>query len=56
MKTLGFGTLPVRLAYANDLFSLNFPDEFEGPEALRIRTFGKQIGQLNAPITEGDRL
>lgn len=41
------------LAYADDLFSLNFPSVFRGTEQLNVRTFINRIGQIPSPVCEG---
>ncbi|PLW77318.1 LysR family transcriptional regulator [Cohaesibacter celericrescens] len=53
LDELGFVAHPDGFAYAHDLFSLNFPDHFEGSDTLRIRTFVNQISQIPAPVAHG---
>ena len=53
LQGLGFVAHPDGLAYADELFSLNFPDTFKGPDHLRIRTFVNQISQIPSPVANG---
>ncbi|MCY0096438.1 LysR family transcriptional regulator [Hoeflea ulvae] len=49
----GFIAHPDGFAYADDLFALNFPDEFRGADRLRVRAFVNQISQIPAPVAHG---
>ncbi|TCS50806.1 DNA-binding transcriptional LysR family regulator [Primorskyibacter sedentarius] len=49
----GFVAHPDGFAYADDLFSLNFPEAFAGADRMKVRTFVNQIGQIPAPVAEG---
>ena len=53
LNDLGFVAHPDGFAYADELFSLNFPDSFTGSEQLRVRTFVNQISQIPAPVARG---
>ena len=53
LDELGLVAHPDGFAYADDLFTLNFPKTFEGSDKLRIRTFVNQIGQIPAPVAQG---
>lgn len=53
LNALGFVAHPDGSAYADDLFSLNFPDTYKGADRLRIRTFVNQIGQIPLPVAHG---
>tara|TARA_R110002124_G_scaffold55076_1_gene155948 strand:+ start:737 stop:1636 length:900 start_codon:yes stop_codon:yes gene_type:complete len=53
LEELGFIAHPDGFAYADELFSLNFPDAFEGSDKLRIRTFVNQISQIPSPVAHG---
>ena len=53
LEDLGFIAHPDGFAYADELFSLNFPDAFEGSDKLRIRTFVNQISQIPSPVAHG---
>jgi len=53
LEQRGFIAHPDGFAYADDLFSLNFPDQFEGADRLNLRSFVNQIGQIPAPVAEG---
>ncbi|MDN5567973.1 MAG: LysR family transcriptional regulator [Paracoccus sp. (in: a-proteobacteria)] len=53
LQTAGFVAHPDGFAYADDLFALNFPDQFTGAEGLRIRAFVNQIGQIPTPVARG---
>lgn len=53
LEGLGFVAHPDGFAYADDLFTLNFPDEFRGSDSLRVRTFVNQISQIPAPVAKG---
>jgi DNA-binding transcriptional LysR family regulator len=50
LQDVGFIAHPDGFAYANELFALNFPDEFTGADELRIRGFINQIGQIPTPV------
>ncbi|GGB56490.1 LysR family transcriptional regulator [Henriciella pelagia] len=49
----GFIAHPDGFAYADALFSLNFPDEFEGADRLHVRAYVNQIGQIPTPVENG---
>nr|WP_197460189.1 LysR family transcriptional regulator [Sphingorhabdus sp. M41] len=53
LEELGFVAHPDGFAYADDLFSLNFPEEFQGSDHLRIRSFVNQISQIPSPVAHG---
>ena len=53
LQSRGFINHPDGARYANDLLKLNFPDEFEGVERLRLRGEVNQIGQIPAPVAAG---
>lgn len=53
LNALGFVAHPDGYAYADDLFSLNFPKEYKGADRLRVRTFVNQIGQIPIPVAQG---
>ncbi|VWX59235.1 LysR family transcriptional regulator [Sphingorhabdus sp. 109] len=53
LEELGFIAHPDGFAYADDLFAMNFPDEFRGSDRLRIRSFVNQISQIPAPVARG---
>jgi len=50
LQKAGFIAHPDGFAYADDLFTLNFPDEFIGSDGLHIRGFVNQIGQIPSPV------
>ena len=53
LEELGFVAHPDGFAYADDLFSMNFPEEFKGSDHLRVRTFVNQISQIPSPVAHG---
>jgi DNA-binding transcriptional LysR family regulator len=53
LNELGFVAHPDGSAYADDLFSLNFPKDYKGADSLRVRTFINQIGQIPIPVAQG---
>lgn len=53
LNALGFVAHPDGYAYANDLFSLNFPKDYKGADRLRVKTFVNQIGQIPIPVAQG---
>lgn len=53
LETRGFIAHPDGFAYADDLFSLNFPDEFQGADRLRLRGYLNQMSQIPAPVADG---
>lgn len=53
LEALGLVAHPDVYSYADDLFSLNFPDQFTGADRLKVRTYVNQIGQIPAPVAEG---
>jgi DNA-binding transcriptional LysR family regulator len=53
LESLGFVAHPDGFAYADDLFSMNFPEEFRGSDRLRIRSFVNQISQIPSPVAHG---
>ncbi len=53
LEERGFIAHPDGYAYADELFSLNFPDFFRGADRLRQRGFVNQIGQIPAPVAQG---
>lgn len=53
LEELGFVAHPDGFAYADDLFPMNFPEEFQGSDRLRIRTFVNQISQIPSPVALG---
>ncbi|MGP6089178.1 LysR family transcriptional regulator [Antarctobacter jejuensis] len=53
LDALGFVAHPDGYAYADDLFSQNFPKAFQGADRLRLRTTINQIGQIPEPVARG---
>ncbi|GMG83911.1 LysR family transcriptional regulator [Paralimibaculum aggregatum] len=53
LEARGFVAHPDGHAYADELFTLNFPGEFEGADRLRIRAHVNQIGQIPTPVAHG---
>lgn len=53
LNALGFIAHPDGYAYADDLFSLNFPTQYKGADRLRVRSFTNQIGQIPVPVAQG---
>jgi DNA-binding transcriptional LysR family regulator len=53
LEQLGFIAHPDGLAYADELLSANFPNDYQGIDRLNIRSFINQIGQIPTPIAEG---
>lgn len=53
LNGLGFVAHPDGYAYADDLFSLNFPKDYKGSDHLKVRTFVNQIGQIPLPVAQG---
>jgi len=53
LEARGFIAHPDGFAYADDLFALNFPDEFKGADRLRLRGYLNQISQIPAPVADG---
>jgi len=53
LNRLGFVAHPDGYAYADELFKLNFPQEYKGADHLKIRTFVNQIGQIPMPVAQG---
>ena len=53
LEDRGFVAHPDGFAYADDLLSLNFPEEFTGADQMKVRTFVNQIGQIPSPVAEG---
>jgi DNA-binding transcriptional LysR family regulator len=53
LNELGFVAHPDGYAYADDLFSLNFPKDYKGADRLRVKTFVNQIGQIPIPVAQG---
>lgn len=53
LQRQGFIAHPDGFAYADALLSANFPNEYEGVERLRVRSFINQIGQIPEPVAEG---
>ncbi|MEO9528421.1 LysR family transcriptional regulator [Roseibium sp.] len=53
LNELGFVAHPDGYAYADDLLSLNFPEDYSGSDRLRVRTFVNQIGQIPVPVAQG---
>lgn len=53
LDDLGFVAHPDGYAYADDLFSLNFPKVYKGADRLKIRTYVNQIGQIPIPVAQG---
>lgn len=53
LQRAGFVAHPDGFAYADDLFSLNFPAEFAGSDGLHVRCFVNQIGQIPTPVAHG---
>lgn len=53
LQQAGFIAHPDGFGYADDLFALNFPGQFMGSEALHLRGFVNQIGQIPTPVAQG---
>lgn len=53
LEALGLVAHPDVYSYADDLFSLNFPEAFTGADRLNVRTYVNQIGQIPSPVAEG---
>jgi len=53
LEEVGFIAHPDGFAYADELFSLNFPGVFSGSERLRVRGFVNQISQIPVPVAQG---
>lgn len=53
LNALGFVAHPDGFAYADDLLSLNFADDYTGADRLKVRTFTNQIGQILLPVAQG---
>lgn len=53
LQSLGFIAHPDGFGYADDLFSLNFPEEYGGSDGLTIRASVNQINQIPAPVAQG---
>lgn len=53
LNEIGFVAHPDGYAYADELFSLNFPAQYKGADSLRIRTSVNQIGQIPLPVAQG---
>ncbi|WP_018689066.1 LysR family transcriptional regulator [Ahrensia kielensis] len=53
LDALGFVAHPDGFTYAEELFSLNFQNDFKGVENLHVRTFINQIGQIPLPVENG---
>jgi len=53
LNELGFVAHPDGYAYADDLFSRNFPQDYKGSDHLKVRTFVNQIGQIPLPVAQG---
>lgn len=49
----GFVAHPDGFAYADELFSLNFPEHYRGADRLNVRGFVNQISQIPAPVAHG---
>ncbi|NRD90148.1 LysR family transcriptional regulator [Sphingopyxis sp. BSNA05] len=53
LDNLGFIAHPDGFAYADDLFAMNFPEDFRGSDRLHIRSFVNQISQIPSPVARG---
>lgn len=53
LQARGFIAHPDGFAYAEELFSANYPEAFQGVEHLRLRSFINQIGQIPEPVARG---
>ncbi len=53
LNDLGFVAHPDGFTYADDLLSINFPDEYRGADRLTVRTSINQIGQIPIPVARG---
>lgn len=53
LEDRGFVAHPDGYGYAEELFALNYPDDFTGSDRLRIRAYVNQIGQIPAPVADG---
>ncbi len=53
LQRLGFIAHPDGFAYADELLSANFPQDYQGVDRLHIRSFINQIGQIPEPVARG---
>lgn len=53
LERLGFIAHPDGFAYADELLSANFPQDYQGVDRLHIRSFINQIGQIPEPVARG---
>lgn len=53
LEARGFIAHPDGYTYADELFSLNFPDTYQGSDRLRVRGFVNQISQIPTPVAQG---
>ncbi|WP_159947616.1 LysR family transcriptional regulator [Rhizobium sp. 18065] len=53
LERLGFIAHPDGFAYADELLSANFPNDYQGVDRLPIRSFINQIGQIPEPVASG---
>ncbi|MBR9864090.1 MAG: LysR family transcriptional regulator [Rhodobacteraceae bacterium] len=53
LDDLGFIAHPDGYAYADDLLGANFPQDYNGADRLRLRSFVNQIGQIPLPVSQG---
>lgn len=53
LERLGFIAHPDGFAYADELLSANFPQDYQGVDRLRIRSFINQVGQIPEPVAHG---
>ncbi|MBE9636353.1 LysR family transcriptional regulator [Salipiger mangrovisoli] len=53
LQELGFIGHPDGSAYADELLSANYPEDYPGAEHLNLRSFVNQIGQILEPVAQG---
>lgn len=53
LDELGFVAHTDGFTYADDLFSLNFPDDYKGADHPKVRTSINKIGQIPIPAAQG---
>lgn len=53
LQALGLIAHPDVARYADDVFSANFPNSYQGADRLRRRSHVNQIGQIPLPVAQG---